>query len=46
MIDTDRLLAHLRMKAEHTNPIIHAIYTCLADRITRGDFEPESKDQT
>lgn len=46
MIDTDRLLAHLRARADRTDPIIHAIYTGLADRVRRGDFDTDQKDQT
>jgi hypothetical protein len=44
VIDQDALLAHLRQRADHADPVIHAIYAGLAERIRRGDFEPESKD--
>ena len=46
VIDTTKLLAHLRAKADHRDPVIHAIYTGLADRVRRGDFDTDQKDQT
>jgi hypothetical protein len=46
VIDTDRLLAHLRQRAEHRDHVIHALFTGLAARIERGDFDTDQKDQT
>ncbi|MBF4625524.1 hypothetical protein [Clavibacter sp. VKM Ac-2872] len=46
MIDTDRLLAHLRARADHPDAVLYAVFTGLAARIERGDFDIDQKDQT
>ena len=41
MIDRDRLVAWLRDKDTTPNPIVHAVYVGLAERIDRGDFDTQ-----
>lgn len=46
MIDRDALLAHLRSRADHPDAVLYAVFTGLAARIERGDFDTDQKDQT
>ena len=41
MIDRARLLAWLRDKTTTPNPVVHAVYIGLAERIDRGDFDTQ-----
>ena len=46
MIDTDRLLAHLRARADHPDAVLYAVFTGLAARIERGDFDQTNQKDT
>lgn len=41
-IDSARLIAYLRERAEHRNPLIHAVLMGTVARIERGDFDEEA----
>ena len=44
MIDTASLLAFLDSRAETRSPLVRAIYEALAQRIRRGDFDQDHKE--
>lgn len=44
MIDKTALLAHLRLKSDHPNLLIHAVLAGLATAIERGDFDTKESD--
>lgn len=39
MLDTEKLLAFLEQRTDHTNVVIQAVYAGLADRIRNGQFD-------
>jgi hypothetical protein len=41
-LDVTRLLAYLRARAEHPDPIVYAVLTGMAARIERGDFDKDN----
>lgn len=46
MINKKALLAHIKAKADHPKPIIHAVYSGLATAIERGDFDEKEGDSS
>jgi hypothetical protein len=38
-VDKERLLEHLRAKADHPNLLVHAVLSGLATAVERGDFD-------
>jgi hypothetical protein len=42
VIDQGALVAWLRTRADTSRPVPYAVYTGIADRITRGDFATDT----
>ncbi|QJU52951.1 hypothetical protein SCB71_06420 [Herbiconiux sp. KACC 21604] len=42
-VDKQALVAWLRDRSKHPNPLVGAVYQGLADRVQRGDFDKDKE---